>query len=405
MIWSDTPPEDCPFPRSEHWRGLGFTGRYRNYSSADTWYPAWASDGSLYSPWTDGSFGPDLTFPHDCSSQTGNDANRDHPGLAGTGHARISGDDPMALTLENLGIDYASSAPYGGRYPSASLIHEDIWYYGTYCVDETGRTDEKGRPYNWDVLGPFVGFRISRDHGHSWEPCPHSPETPLFGESGKGGSKVRLGVPHFVDFGQNMRQSPDGHAYLVGHGTDNPRSRAAWICGDGAWLARARPDPHRPEWLNDPKAWTFFSGFSGPDDRGEAVWVAEVSASKPLIHWPGRIGHVTATWIPGLSRFLMCVTDGRDTISAFNSYILEAPSITGPWSLVTWMEKFGEQGYFLNFPSKFVSRSGTKAWLAFSANFTNHHLGLAHEDRPTGAKYALSLHETYLVSRDEKPRA
>ncbi|MEM1398895.1 MAG: hypothetical protein AAGF58_03390, partial [Pseudomonadota bacterium] len=62
-------------------------------------------------------------------------------------------------------------------------------------MDETGRTDEKGRPYNWDVLGPFVGFRISRDHGHSWEPCPHSPETPLFGESGKGGSKVRLGVP------------------------------------------------------------------------------------------------------------------------------------------------------------------------------------------------------------------
>jgi hypothetical protein len=38
-----------------------------------------------------------------------------------------------------------------------------------------------------------------------------------------------------------------------------------------------------------------------------------------------------------------------------NSYILEADAITGPWKIITYMKDFGEQSYFLNFPSKFIS--------------------------------------------------
>jgi len=52
-IWPNTPPHDCPFPQSTHLPDLAFTGRYANYTNADTWYPSWASDGALYSPWTD----------------------------------------------------------------------------------------------------------------------------------------------------------------------------------------------------------------------------------------------------------------------------------------------------------------------------------------------------------------
>jgi len=54
-----------------------------------------------------------------------------------------------------------------------------------------------------------------------------------------------------------------------------------------------------------------------------------------------------------------------------NSYILESDRITGPYRLVTYRRDFGEQGYFLNFPSKFVSEDGRTAWLCYSSNYTS----------------------------------
>jgi len=53
--WPGQPPADCPFPRSESVTGLAFTGRHAEYTGADTWYPSWAADGNLYSPWTEGN--------------------------------------------------------------------------------------------------------------------------------------------------------------------------------------------------------------------------------------------------------------------------------------------------------------------------------------------------------------
>jgi len=222
-------PTGCPFPQSEYLSSITFTGRHANYTNGDTWYPSWASDGVLYSPWTDGWFNEKETWqsspPEErVSSKTTGRTNADRDdGRSGTAQAKIIGDDPMALTVEHLGIDYALAAPYGGRYPCGSLVHDGVWYYGTYCLDETGRLDPaSGQPLNWDVLGPFVGFRISHDFGHTWEACPHTPQNPIFGETGKDGGKVRIGAPHFVDFGRNMQHSPDGKAYLVGQARPDP---------------------------------------------------------------------------------------------------------------------------------------------------------------------------------------
>ena len=66
----------------------------------------------------------------------------------------------------------------------------------------------------------------------------------------------------------------------------------------------------------------------------------------------------------------MCVTDGWPTVAKMNSYILEADAITGPWRMVVYMKDFGEQAYFLNFPSKFISADGRTLWLCYSANFS-----------------------------------
>jgi len=116
--WSQTPPANCPLPRSTEFAGIEFTGRHKAYTNADTWYPFWASDGHLYSPWTDGLIGKER-----CHSGKGEKAR--------TGQAKIAGDDPLNLQVISLGTYPGSPKPYGGRYPCGSLVHNGIWYHGS----------------------------------------------------------------------------------------------------------------------------------------------------------------------------------------------------------------------------------------------------------------------------------
>ena len=200
--WPSKTPAGCPFQVSERFSGIEFTGRHRNYTNADTWYPSWAADGNLYSPWTDGYLldngdkyihfqregefsKPDAAdYPKNCYSCNSVE------GIAGrkaaTAQAKIVGDDPLNLQVVNLTprID-ADPAPYIGRYPCANLCHDGIWYLGTYSV--------------WGPagLGPFVGFRQSNDYGKTWTAGACTPPRPLFGED-PAKAPVKMGTPHFV---------------------------------------------------------------------------------------------------------------------------------------------------------------------------------------------------------------
>jgi hypothetical protein len=48
--WKSDVPKDCPFEQSATLSGIFFTGRHSDYHCGDTFYPAWASDGNMYSP-------------------------------------------------------------------------------------------------------------------------------------------------------------------------------------------------------------------------------------------------------------------------------------------------------------------------------------------------------------------
>ena len=98
-------------------------------------------------------------------------------------------------------------------------------------------------------MGPFVGFRVSRDYGKTWEDSPCTPSKPLFPEAQKMPAttappkpqghisadeaqtmgKVKMGSPHVVDFGRNMEHSPDGKMYLTGHGATRPEAACSWV--------------------------------------------------------------------------------------------------------------------------------------------------------------------------------
>jgi hypothetical protein len=176
---------------------------------------------------------------------------------------------------------------------------------------------------------------------------------------------------------------------------DYAHANLSWISADQIYLARVTPSP---ETINDIKAWEFFAGH---DKDAKPIWTSDFAKIKPLIEWNNNMGCVTATYVPGLKKYLMCITDGWPTVAKMDSYILEADKLTGPWRMVTYMKDFGEQAYFLNFPSKFISDDGRKMWLCYSANFSSGWNGMKLEFNPPGGRYGLCLHEMELLGPDK----
>jgi hypothetical protein len=271
-----------------------------------------------------------------------------------------------------------------------------VWYYGTYCLHPSGRVDRDGIPYNWPWLGPFVGFRYSTNLGRTWTQTPCTPDKPLFSERALQGEPVRIGAPHFVDFGRNLEHSPDGKAYLVAQGASDDKARRfaynSWITADQVYLFRVTPGVEN---MNDASKYEFFAGHS---DQGAPLWTRDLAKSKPIAEWRDHMGCVTMTYNALLKKFLLCVTDGGNTVSRFHTYMLESDRITGPWRLVAHLGNFGEQAYFVNIPSKFISKDGRNLWLCYAANFSSGWGGITFKSRPPGSRYAMCLQELRLLA-------
>jgi len=282
FVWESAAPADCPFEPSKELTGIKMLGIKSGFHYGDTWYPTWGADGNLYSPWTDGTTNGVRSWSSGFSNNGEVNNEGDPARKATTGQAVIYGNDPMSLKVDVLGLSQADPYPYGGRYPCGSLIHKGIWYYGTYCLSPYGITRYGDKTYNWPQLGPFVGFRYSEDFGKTWTETPHTPSDPIFNETGLGGYPVKIGSPHFVDFGKNMEYSPDGKAYLVAHGSDektcqSPFYHNSWITGDQIYLIRLSPTIEN---INDPSkffsqdgkiAWLLYSGNYATDWNDEKI--------------------------------------------------------------------------------------------------------------------------------------
>ena len=354
--WPSTPPPGIPFPPSLDL--LGFEFAFGGMSippniRADTFFPSWAADGLLYSGYTDG------TVQGVGSGSAGNGT---------TGMAVLHGDSPFNLTAAVPRAAWpASSAPYKGRYPSANLHHRGVWAQGSYTVDSYKYSPAV--PVNggvWCVLGPFTWWRTSADGGVTWQDDGHATlanaSDTLFGEAAVNNSKVKFGAPHVVDFGQDMRFSPDGKLYLVGHGAGQPNDYEGWMQGSQVYLARAPPAPAT---LNDAAVYEFYAGGQG----AEAVWSSRLADAAPLLSWGNRTGVVTLSWHPLLQKFILVVStptlspfsgsDAPPFNATYDTYFLEANDITGPWALVTYAAQFGPQAYFANIPSKFMGLSAS----------------------------------------------
>ncbi len=393
-------PSDCPFEQSSDFSGIEFLGNHHSYTDSDTWYLSWGQDDRMYSPFTD-SIGSGVNGVKSWSGGGRGDV---------VGFSVVKGDHPSSLEFVKEGLIKGPGYQYRGRYPSASLHVDGVWYLGTYgCNNKpyiTGKYDNGQKRWvgvNWAVMGGFAGFHISTDNGETWTESPLSTNVgkTLFPEPSRRNGPVKLGAPRVVDFGKNNQYSPDGKMYLVAHGTEfnegeTRKANHSWVSGDQIYMARVTPSVEN---VNDKSKYEY---FAGNDSNGNAIWSHNFAEIKPLLEWIGTTGTVAITYNKPLNKYLMCVTDGWPTVNEMDTYIMESDSLTGPYKMVHYLKEFGPQAYFVNIPSKFISDDGKSFWLCYSANFKFANSVRMNPDAgfPKGSHYALCLQEVKLNTKD-----
>jgi hypothetical protein len=81
-----------------------------------------------------------------------------------------------------------------------------------------------------------------------------------------------------------MAHSPDGKAYLIGHGGAPSPNIHAWMLGDNIHMARVDPTV---ESIADKSKWEFYAGGTG----ASAKWVSgDVSQAVPILDWIHHTG-------------------------------------------------------------------------------------------------------------------
>jgi hypothetical protein len=399
------PPQgSSPLAQSPDFRELRFTGRQRHYQpsiAADTWYPSWAADGALYSTFADGSVtsADGTTVSVNCQWEFSDDKQErwfrdlglsvvqgrvvaERVKSTTTGNAILEGYDPFNLVVKPLAPFSREALRYEGYYPCANLFYKGVWYVGGYYCHRWLNLHNVPITYE---LGGFGGFRISKDRGQTWTDTPFDDRRPLFPETGRcsGDAAIKLGTPHFVDFGQDMEHSPDGLAYLVGHGTYDPDGICNWSSGDTISIARVRPTP---DTINDPTAYEFFAGH---DHNGNPTWSKDFSKISPVLGWRGGAGCTNITYHPHLKRYFgfLCMGWFDGDSGGYDTSVIESRELTGPWHQVARLRGMGGQPYFVCMPSKFQQIS-KKLILFYSANWRADRPGIP-SSAPTDAAQGL----------------
>lgn len=275
-----------------------------------------------------------------------------------TGHAMFMGSNPLNLTILSPGVFTSNTGPYTGRYPSANLHYDGIWYQSTYgLLEADGPTDEGKTWYDYNLH-------------------PQNDTDNLFNKTSTNRQKVKYGALHFVDLGKNQEWSPDGYVYLIGHGSNSSFPIESWNEGDQIYLCRVRASIQA---MNDFSQFEFWNGIEyirGKDG---------VDKAQALFTFPNKTGTATASYVPTLKKYLMIVSTATYPGVAsmrreYDIYILESNRLEGPWSLVQYMNKFGPEAYFPIIPTKFlgqsddlkVSSDGSSLWpfyIGYSANW------------------------------------
>lgn len=302
---------------------------------------------------------------------------------AKTGWSIFNGSSPRDLRLESHGSVAAPAGVGGeldGRYPCAGADFDNVLYQGTYSEDNGANVQGRACPQScganaWCVGGPFVGWQHSTDRGQTWVLPALNSSSNIFQQAWPAAPQpfqFKVQQARWVDFGRNNEHSPDGKHYLLAHGCNGTAGyKCTWTQGSHLYMLRI--SHLSPATINDPAQWEYYSGIAAttPGGGGGAQWSKSFADLAPVLAWPDRLGPAALSWVGGaVNKFVLVVgtpTVGLEMAPTLDTFIAESSKLTGPYKLVQYLSKFGNQGYNPNSPAKFWNPTNATGWLWYSA--------------------------------------
>ena len=310
-------------------------------SHGDTWEPAWAEDGNIYSP--------------------SNDTHGMHQ-VANSNVAfnRLSGTDPVKLSgvTVNAMADYgreSQKGPDGCTWKSSGCSYIAGALYLVVARHKYG--EESGDKFRRQTAANASIIR-STDYGRSWvRSAKENMDRPLF--PGR-----RFATPYFIQYGLNPSHADESDQYVYAISNNG-----FWDNGDEMVLGRV-PRAKLPQLKGED--WEYFAGGDGMHC---SAWAANVDRANPVIQSPGKLGMTGAVYVPSRRRYLMVAwyypAGGGKMKGAFSETVwnfYESPQPWGPWSIIG-SQRFTPQGFYCpEICPKFLTGDQAYIWTAGNWN-------------------------------------
>ena len=277
-------------------------------SIGDTWDPAWAADGRLYTPGNDGS-----GWDGGCSSNVF--------------FSTLAGDDPASLAGANVNCmtEYGGWAKAGFdecTWKSAGCLSLDGALYLSVARHRYGRLP--GDPHGRQIA-ERASIIMSSDSGRTWS----RPERDNYLSAMWPGR--RFATHYFVHYGRDGAAPDRDNARTYVYAVSN---NGFWCNGDDYVLGRIRRD--RMDRL-DPADWQYYRGVDGMLD---SAWTANLEEARPVISSPLQCGETGPTYLVDAGRYVLVAWyyPGDPNVDTDRTHFAfyEAPAPWGPWT------RFGE---------------------------------------------------------------
>ena len=349
------------FRRSALFSGLQWVTESAKYegTKSDMHWLAWTEDDELFSVDDDGqNFGSPWNFAN---------------------LLRVDGAPPhhVVSLVSQFPELVRSENPQCRRYVDGALAVGNRIYVAAYDYDDLVPSFPVGHgQLDWiSPNGGVAGLMYSDDRGKTWQNVPSKdagPDEYFLGP--------RFAGLAFVQFGPGATSIPQLHGDYV-YALSNDSN---WETGDHIFLARVPRDT-----VADRNTWEFFaSPGEGALPVDEPIWTGDENKSRPILRDPGRIGHPTMTFNPGIGRFLLSYS--TDSVPhTFNTprevaeatwvkrtelLLFEGPTPWGPWGLIHHDDAWEtpHTPYLPQIPGKWLDADGAGGWMIFSGDYVNH---------------------------------